>query len=147
MEASNAKQIEVIVEKDAITANVNTGDHQLIVDEPIEIGGKNLGPDPYDYLLSALGACTAITLRLYAQRKQWPLEKITVKLARKKMYADDCLNCEQDSAKLEYVEKTLLMEGNLTPEQRERLKIIADKCPVQKTLISGINIQTKISPV
>jgi putative redox protein len=144
MEATLVKQIEVVVEKDALTASINTGDHQLIIDEPEEEGGKNLGPDPYDFILSALGACTAITLRLYAQRKQWPLEKITVKLSRKKIYPDDCLNCEQDAAKLDYIEKTLLMEGNLSTEQRERLKIISEKCPVQKTLVSGISIQTKI---
>jgi putative redox protein len=96
-------------------------------------------------LLGALGACSAITLRMYAANKGWPLERITLTLSHQKVYTQDCQHCEQDSAKLDKIEKVLTLEGNLSQTQLDRLKIIADKCPVHKTLASGILITSTLS--
>ncbi len=138
------KQVEVILEKDAVTTHVSGAGHAWIVDEPTEYGGGNQGPDPYSYLLGALGACTAITLRLYAQRKGWPLARVVVTLSHRKNYIDDCRQCEEDGAKLDYVEKKLLLEGDLSADQLKRLHVIADKCPLHKTLAAGITVQSTL---
>src|SRR5687768_9421598 len=97
-------EVSVFVEKDSQVANIRTGEHTFIVDEPEKYGGTNQGPDPYDYILGALGACTAITLRLYAKRNEWPLEKIEVNLNHRKDYPDDCLNCEKAENKIDYID-------------------------------------------
>lgn len=142
MNAPIAKKIQVVVEKDSLLATIRTDKHTFLIDEPLEVGGSDQGPDPYESLLGALGACTAITLRMYAQNKGWPLARITVSLKHQKNYSLDCQNCEQPSSRLEVIEKVLLLEGDLSPMQLERLKVIADKCPVQKTLSSGLVISS-----
>ncbi|QHT71097.1 OsmC family protein [Rhodocytophaga rosea] len=142
---SSAKKVLVVVEKDTFTASIRTHTHSFTIDEPIEVGGNNLGPDPYEVLLGALGACTAITLRMYAANKGWPLTRISVSLAHQKIYNQDCQNCEQNSARLDNIEKVLYLEGNLSEMQLERLKIIADKCPVHKTLVAGMSITSSLA--
>lgn len=127
-----------------MVATIRAGAHTMVLDETGVLAGVKAGPDPYDYILSALGACTVITLHMYAQRKNWPLERAEVGLRHGRVHAKDCENCEEKVTKLSQVTKYLRLVGNLTPEQRERLKIISSKCPVQKTLEAGISIVTEI---
>jgi putative redox protein len=121
---------------------VRTGKHLFLADEPIEVGGLDSGPGPYDLLLAALGACTAMTLRLYAERKALPLDRATVRLSHSKIYAEDCANCETKEGMLDRIDRAITLSGNLDQTQRARLMEIADKCPVHRTLTSEIEIRT-----
>ncbi|MEV4313947.1 bifunctional alpha/beta hydrolase/OsmC family protein [Actinocrispum sp. NPDC049592] len=120
---------------------VTAGRHSLPADEPVPIGVDS-GPTPYDLLLAALGACTSMTLRMYADRKQLPLDRVTVQLRHSRIHAEDCASCETKTGLLDRIERTIHLDGDLTPEQRERLLQIADKCPVHRTLKSEIDIRT-----
>jgi uncharacterized OsmC-like protein/pimeloyl-ACP methyl ester carboxylesterase len=122
---------------------VSVGPHRLLADEPIAAGGEDTGPGPYDYLLAGLGACTSMTMRLYADRKSLPLERVTVTLQHSKIYAQDCAECETKSGMLDQIDRVIGMEGALDAEQRKKLMEIADKCPVHRTLTSEIRIVTK----
>ena len=124
-----------------------SGRHHLIADEPKDAGGLGSGPGPYDLLLAALGACTSMTLRLYADRKKLPLTRTTVRLRHSKIYATDCAECETKEGMLDRIERVIALEGNLDAEQRARLMEIADKCPVHRTLKSEIDIRTVEGPV
>jgi putative redox protein len=124
--------------------NITTGRHRLVADEPLAAGGTDTGPAPYDLLVAALGACTSMTVSLYARRKQWPLEGVTVKLGHSRIHAADCDDCETTGGMLDRIELDLELHGALTEEQRARLLEIANKCPVHKTLISEINIRTRL---
>lgn len=115
---------------------VQSGRHRLIADEPTSMGGGDLGPTPYDLLLSALGTCTGMTLRMYADRKDWPLETTTVRLSHEKVHAKDCRECESETGKVDRIRREITVTGDLTDEQRARLLEIADKCPVHRTLHS-----------
>lgn len=139
------KSVLVTVGPEALLADVRAGRHTYFVDEPAEVGGQDRGPTPYDLLLSALGACTAITLRLYATQKHWPLEGIEVRLRHQRVHAADCEKCEQPGEMLEQVEKELRLLGPLSDEQRQRLHVISQKCPVQKTLMRGLHIVTVLA--
>jgi len=121
---------------------VVTGNHELIADEPVPIG-QDLGPNPYDYLLTALGTCVAITLRMYADRKGWDLEEIQVHLEQSRVYAEDCEDCESEDGFVHLIEKKLKFTGDLTKEQIQRLLETSNKCPVNKTLTNEIKITTK----
>jgi uncharacterized OsmC-like protein/fermentation-respiration switch protein FrsA (DUF1100 family) len=121
---------------------VTVGPHHLLADEPLSSGGDDTGPAPYDYLLAALGACTSMTMRLYAERKSLALERTTVTLRHSKIHAEDCAECETKSGMLDQIERVITMEGPLDAEQRKRLMEIADKCPVHRTLISEVRILT-----
>jgi putative redox protein len=123
---------------------VRAGRHVLAADEPIAVGGGDTGPGPYEYLLAALGTCTAMTLRMYARQKNWPLEKVTVRLAHDKIYATDCAACETKEGKIDRLQRSIELAGPLDAAQRQRLLEIADKCPVHRTLKSEILIQTKL---
>ena len=136
----------VRVGQGALLADVQAGRHTFVIDEPTDVGGQNQGPTPYDLLLSALGACTAITLRMYADRKQWPLETIEVRLRHRRVHAQDCESCETDDSRLDQIHKELRLLGPLTPEQRQRLELISSKCPVQKTLTPGMSISSQLMP-
>ena len=116
--------------------------HSLIADEPIAVGGADTGPTPYDYLVSALGACTSMTIRMYADRKQWPLESVVVRLKHRKIHAEDCQDCDSKTGIIDYIEREIDLVGPLGKEQRQRLLEIADKCPVHKTLHSDITVKS-----
>ncbi|MDX2446909.1 MAG: OsmC family protein, partial [Desulfobacterales bacterium] len=118
----------------------------LIADEPVSVGGTNMGPTPYDYLVAGLGACTAMTLRMYADRKKWPLEEVVVSLSHKKIHAKDCEACETDKAMVDWIERELELMGPLDESQTQRLLEIADRCPVHRTLESEVKIQTTLKP-
>jgi putative redox protein len=122
---------------------VTIGPHRLPADEPAAAGGEDTGPGPYDFLLAGLGACTSMTMRLYADRKSLPLERVTVTLKHSKIYAEDCAECETKAGMLDQIERVIAMEGTLDPEQRKKLMEIADKCPVHRTLTSEIHIVTR----
>lgn len=117
---------------------------RLVSDEPIAAGGTGLGPSPYDLLLAALGSCTSMTVSMYARRKQWPLESVTVWLRHAKIHAADCAECETQEGLLDHIEREIELAGALDAEQRARLLEIANKCPVHRTLTSEIRISTRL---
>jgi uncharacterized OsmC-like protein len=137
--------MDVIVRGDAsgFAQEIVAGGHRLTADEPIEAGGKDTGPSPYDLLLAALGSCTSMTVSMYARLKKWPLESVTVNLRHSKIHAADCRDCDTKEGKIDRIEREIHFVGNLDAEQQQRLLQIADKCPVHRTLKSEIDIQTK----
>jgi putative redox protein len=123
---------------------IMAGAHRLLADEPVEAGGSGAGPDPYSLLLAALGACTSMTLQIYARRKQWPLEKVTVRLRHDRIHAADCANCSTTDGMVDRIERVISLEGSLTAQQKTRLLEIAEKCPVHRTLLSEISIVSSL---
>jgi putative redox protein len=121
---------------------ITIGPHRMLADEPASVGGEDTGPNPYEFLLSGLGACTSMTMRMYADRKALPLERVTVTLAHRKIHAKDCEDCETKVGMLDEIERVIAIEGDLDAEQRQRLMEIADKCPVHRTLTSEVYITT-----
>jgi uncharacterized OsmC-like protein/alpha-beta hydrolase superfamily lysophospholipase len=119
-----------------------TGPHHLLADEPIKLGGLDSGPGPYDFLLAGLGACTSMTIRLYADFKKLPLENVSVRLSHGKIHAKDCETCDTKVSMVDHIERAITLEGPLDEEQRKRLMEIADKCPVHKTLETKVDIRT-----
>jgi putative redox protein len=117
--------------------------HSLVADEPVSAGGGDAGPDPYDYLLTALGVCTSMTVGLYARRKNLPLETIKVSLWQSRIYAKDCEECETKEGMLDRIDVEIELTGPLSAEQRDKLMEIAAKCPVHRTLTSEINIRLR----
>lgn len=122
---------------------VTTGPHRMLADEPVAAGGEDTGPGPYDFVLAGLGACTSMTMRMYADRKALPLDRITVTLKHRKIHAEDCAECETKQGMLDQIDRVISIEGALDADQRKRLMEIADKCPVHRTLTSEIRIVTK----
>jgi len=122
---------------------VEIGSHELYADEPVSYGGTDTGASPYDLLLAALGSCTSMTIGLYARKRGWPLEKITVSLRHSKIHAKDCDDCETKEGKIDRIWRDVHLDGALSDEQRAKLMEIADKCPVHQTLTSEINIKTR----
>ena len=122
---------------------VNAGKHHLVADEPASVGGGDAGPDPYDYLLTALGVCTSMTIGFYARRNRLPLENITVSLSHSRIYAADCEECETKEGMLDRIDVEVELTGPLTPEQHAKLMQVAAKCPVHRTLTSEINIRLR----
>ena len=120
---------------------VTAGSHQFSVDEPEEFGGTDKGPTPYEYLLSALGSCVAITVRMYANKKDWKLDDVEVELTHHKVHAKDCEDCEQTKGYVDIIEKSVKLIGDLTDEQKARLTEIAGRCPVHRTLENGVKIR------
>jgi putative redox protein len=118
--------------------------HSLVADEPVQAGGTDQGPSPFDLLVAALGACTAMTLRMYADRKSWPLEAATVRLTHDKIHAADCETCETREGMLDRIEREIEIEGPLDADQKQRLLQIADRCPVHRTLTSEVQIKTRL---
>lgn len=137
----------VIVRGDAtgFAQEIEAGRHRLVADEPIEAGGTDSGPSPYDLLLAALGACTSMTISMYARRKRWPLEHVTVRLRHAKIHAKDCAECETKEGMLDRIEREISLSGPLDAEQRARLLEIANRCPVHRTLVSEIDIRTRLA--
>lgn len=128
------------------TQEITVGGHRLQADEPASAGGNDIGPSPYDLLLAALGACTSMTLRMYADQKKWPLEHVTVRLKHEKIHAQDCSECETREGRIDRIEREIEIAGNLDEAQRARLLEIANKCPVHRTLHSEVWIPTRLSP-
>ena len=118
------------------------GRHRLVADEPVEAGGTDQGLTPYELLLSALGACTSLTMRMYAKRKGWALDGITVHLSHAKIHAEDCRECETEAGQLDQIDCEIELAGSITPDQRLRLLQIAERCPIHRTPISEIEILT-----
>jgi len=122
---------------------IEAGRHRIAADEPAAAGGTDTGPSPYDLLLGALGACTSMTVAMYARRKQWPLERVSVRLQHARIHAEDCAECETKEGLLDQIDLTIGLEGPLDADQRKRILEIADKCPVHRTLTSEIRIVTR----
>ena len=123
---------------------IAAGRHALVADEPVAAGGTDAGPDPYALLLAALGACTAMTLRMYADRKKWPLGEVTVELSHAREYAADCVGCEDPAAKADVITRTIRFTGPLDAAQVARLGEIARRCPVHKTLTAGVRVDDTV---
>lgn len=140
----NKNQVVVEGNQESLTQKVTMGGHYLLSDEPYEQGGHDRGPSPYDLLLAALGSCTAMTLLMYAKRKEWEIRKITVWLSHEKIHAEDCVDCETKKGFLDFIERRIHVDGNLDDEQKERLLEIANRCPVHKTLRSEIKVDTQM---
>jgi putative redox protein len=139
-----SRKVIVTAEHSGLLQNITIGPHQLRADEPTALGGADAGPDPYELLLAALGACTGITIRMYAARKKWPLEGVQVQLTHSKIHAEDCADCETQPRSLDRIERTISFSGKLSTDQLQRLREIADKCPVHRTLSSQVQIHTSV---
>lgn len=129
---------------DGFVQEIVAGPHRLRSDEPASAGGTASGPTPYDLLLAALGSCTSMTVAMYARRKQWPLERVTVRLRHSRVHAEDCAACETTDAKLTVIDRDITLDGSLGEDQRARLLAIANRCPVHLTLTSRIDIRTSL---
>ncbi|TDT46811.1 putative redox protein [Maribacter spongiicola] len=137
-------QVAVSIGNEGFTSEIVSGNYLLIADEPIDFGGNDFGPSPYDYLASGLGACTAMTLRMYATRKKWDLQKVIVHVDHGKDHAPDSKNVSSDGKKIDTFKREIEIFGNLDDKQRQRLLEIANKCPVHKTLSEGALIRTAL---
>lgn len=142
---SNDKTADVVVRGDAgsFKQEIVAGKHRLLADEPVSAGGDGSGPDPYDYLLVALGVCTSMTVGLYARRKNLPLQAIKISLWHSRIYAKDCEECETKEGMLDRIDVEVELSGPLSAEQHDKLMEIAAKCPVHRTLVSEINIRLR----
>jgi len=138
------KEVVTYTGLNAFTTEVKAGNHSLLADEPISVGGDDLGPTPYDFLMTALGTCTGMTIRMYANRKKWPVEGIRVHLSHERVYSDDKHHVEHKDGKVDQIERQIEFEGDLTDKQKQRLMQIADRCPVHRTLHSDIIIKTEL---
>src|SRR4029077_15789548 len=133
----------VVIVRGAATGfaqEIIAGPHQFVSDEPTSVGGTDSGPPPYALLLAGLGSCPSMTIAMYARRKQWALERVTVRLRHSRVHAEDCADCETRPAKLTLIERDIELEGVLDEEQRARLLAIANRCPVHLTLTSQMEI-------
>ncbi len=125
------------------TLEVLAGPHRLLADEPREAGGDDRGPNPYELLAAALASCTVMTLRLYADRRGWPVRRLSCAVTHRRVHARDCADCERREGWVTVLERVVEMEGDLAPDQRARLLEIADRCPVHRTLTGEIRIRTR----
>jgi uncharacterized OsmC-like protein len=135
----------VVRSRDGLQQEITSGTHGLLADEPVAVGGADAGLDPYALLLAALGACTSMTLRLYARRKGWPLEGVTVELEHAKVHAQDSTNCEGEAARIDRIQRRVRLRGPLDPGQVARLAEIARRCPVHKTLLAGVRVADDVA--
>ena len=144
--SEQAEPAHVIVHGTAagFAQEVEVGSHELYADEPVSYGGTDTGPSPYDLLLAALGSCTSMTIGLYARKRGWPLENVTISLRHSKIHATDCDNCETKEGRVDRIERDIHLAGSLTAEQRAKLMEMADRCPVHQTITSEINIKTRV---
>jgi putative redox protein len=141
---SDEQVVAELASADGFTTRMKVGNHYLIADEPGIVGGNDSGPSPYEYLSAGLAACTAMTLQMYARRKNWPLEMVRVHTRYGKNHAEDCERCEEETSKIDTFERVLELQGPLSTVQRARLLDIANKCPVHRTLSGEIQVLTKL---
>ena len=142
---TGSAQARVVVRTgEGLHTEVSAGEHELVADEPTSLGGTNAGPNPYDYLLAALGGCTAMTLRMYADRKGWPLESVTVRLSQERIHATDCEECETEEGRIDRIEREIELAGPLDEKQRGRLLEVADMCPVHRTLNTEVLVENSL---
>ncbi|MFZ1808995.1 MAG: bifunctional alpha/beta hydrolase/OsmC family protein [Cyclobacteriaceae bacterium] len=142
---SEAQTVVSIKDKtNKFLTQIQTGKHALLADEPTDVGGEDLGPSPYQLLTSALGACTAMTMRMYADRKGWEIEEIKVHLNHDKRYSDDCADCEKSTSKIDHFERIIEVDSQLDEKQLQRLLEIANKCPVHRTLEGEVKVITSL---
>jgi putative redox protein len=146
LEAAAEEAVVRMAEPGRLAQDVAVGRHRLRADEPRNLGGDDTGPTPYGLLLSALGACTTMTLQLYAKRKQWPLEGVEVRLHHEKVHARDCEDCETRVGKIDRIDRELVIQGPLDDAQRTRLLEMADRCPVHRTLHAEVKVRTRLAP-
>lgn len=130
--------------EEGFTTQMRSGRHYFVADEPVKAGGNDFGPSPYDFLSAALAACTSMTIQMYVRRKKWPLINVETHVNHHKSHAEDCDNCERNTAKIDIFERIIALEGNLDEEQINRILEIADKCPVHRTLNNKVKITTKM---
>jgi uncharacterized OsmC-like protein len=142
-EKSDIRGVVVRGSSTGFAQEILAGPHRMTADEPVSVDGTDTGPSPYDLLLAALGSCPSITVGMYARRKGWPLEEVTVNLKHSKIHASDCAGCETKEAMLDRIERDIHLAGPLTSEQRSKLMEIANRCPVHRTLTSKIDIKTR----
>ena len=137
--------MSVVVESSAgLKQEIRVRGKRVIADEPREAGGTDAGPNPYELLLGALGACTAMTILMYARRKTWPVEHVRVELDHGRAYVRDCEECDESDTKLDYFRKRVTVRGPLSEEQRARLHEISQRCPVHRTLLGTIHIDDEL---
>ena len=141
-DADGGRWVTTKVGSPGYRADVTARSHSFVIDEPVAVGGQDAGPTPYEYLLAALSGCMAMTLRMYADRKGWPLETVQVRLRTSRSHEPDCENCEKSDVGITTIERTIELGGTLTDEQCQRLLQIADRCPVKQTLERGFKIVT-----
>jgi putative redox protein len=145
-EASIVPEVVIRGGPAGLRQEIQAGEYHLVADEPTAVGGTGTGPTPYDLLLGALGACTSMTLRIYAERRKWPLQGVTVRLRHQRIHKEDCVNCAEKDAWIERVDRTLELAGPLTDEQRARLLDVAERCPVHRTLQGQMQVKTSLVP-
>lgn len=140
----DGNQVAVSTDMSGFFTTINAGGHYFYADEPIAVGGTDNGPSPYELLLASLGSCTNMTLKMYADRKGIPLDKVISRLSHEKIHAEDCRECETEKGRIDRIEKEIELTGDLTPEQVTRLLEISERCPVHRTLNSEVSIKSKI---
>ena len=135
-----------IPKEQVFSTTLTAGNHELLADEPTSVnGGKDKGPDPYDYLLMSLGSCSLMTVKMYARHKGWELDDIYMELRHNKRHDEDCENCEKEESRIDMIEKEVVVEGDLTDEQLDKILDISKKCPVHRTLLGDIQIESSIT--
>ncbi|MDI3259065.1 MAG: OsmC family protein [Sinobacteraceae bacterium] len=149
MSAASADAPTVVEVEETLTGRymqtARSGRHALTLDEPPQAGGNDAGPGPYEFLLIALGACTSMTLRMYAELKKLPLTRVRVRLTHRKIHAQDCADCATREGKVDEITREIILEGELSDEQRKRLLEIASRCPVNRTLTSEIKVRSRLT--
>ncbi len=153
LEIAESEQLETKFEvmanlgQEGFTTQMRAGKHFFIADEPKSFGGEDLGPSPYDLISGALAACTSMTIQMYSRRKKWPLENVETHVNHQKTHAQDCENCERNTAKIDVFEREIVLNGNLDEEQQQKLLEIADKCPVHRTLSNKVEVTTHLKKI
>lgn len=143
--ADAPESVTIVRTESGFRTDVISNGFPLVADEPTSVGGTNTGPTPYDYLLTALGSCTSMTIRMYSDRKKWPLESVTVRLTHRKIHASDCELCESEKGLIDEIHREISFAGPLDEEQKQRLLEIADRCPVHKTMHGEVAIHTRLA--